>query len=146
MGQSITSANSKFTLVVPGAYSSGVLIQGYSIDDMFEAEPTELTEARIGADGLFAGGYVFNLTNMPVMLQANSSSVLVFQTWKKIQDAVRDIAVAEASIIMPALGLQATMSDGLIKSMPAFPPQKKMAENFRVELTWGSWNVEAIPT
>ena len=148
MGQSITSANAKFTLVIPGVYSSGVLLQNFAVDDMFEAEPVELTEQRIGADGFFVGGYVFNLMNMPIVLQGNSSSVLVFQAWKQAQDSSttgRDIIVASGSIIMPAIGMKATLSNGLIKSMPPFPPHKKVVESWRVELSWGSWNVAAIP-
>ncbi len=145
MGQSITSANSKFVLAVPGVFSAGVLLQNFSVDDMFEAEPQEITESRIGADGFFVGGYVFNLTTMPILFQANSASVVVFQAWKKAQDATRDVIVASASVLMPSLGLKATLNDGLIKSMPAFPPHKKVAENFRVELTWGEWSVDEIP-
>ena len=145
MGQSITSANAKFSLVIPGVFSSGVLLQNFAVDDMFDADPTELTEQRIGADGFFVGGYVFNLTNMPIIFQGNSSSVLIFQAWKQAQDSQRDIIVADGSIIMPAIGFKASLKDGLIKSMPAFPPHKKVVESWRVELSWGSWNVAAIP-
>ena len=35
MGPSITSANAKFTIVIPGVYSSGVLLAQYSTDEMF---------------------------------------------------------------------------------------------------------------
>lgn len=142
---SITSANAKFTLIIPGVYSSGVLLQNFSVDDMFEADPVELTESRIGADGFAVGGYVFNLTEMPVNFQANSDSVIVFQAWKQAQDSQRDVIEAEGAILMPALGLKATLNDGFLATMPAFPPHKKVAENFQVRLKWGSWTVAAIP-
>lgn len=145
MGQSITSANAKFTLIIPGVYSSGVLLDNFAVDDMFEAEEVELTESRIGADGQAVGGYVFNMTNMPINFQANSDGILVFQAWKQAQDSQRDIIVAQAAIIMPALGLKAALNDGFLGPMPAFPPHKKVAENWRGQIRWGSWQIAAMP-
>ena len=136
MGLSITSANAQFTLIIPGVYSSGVLLQNFHTDDMFEADPQELTESRVGADGIFVGGYVFNPSKMRIMFQANSDSIGVFYDWKAAQDSVRDIIVAAATIISPALGMDVTLSKGHFTSAPMLPPHKKVAEALSVELTW----------
>lgn len=144
MAGSITSANASFTLVIPGVYSSGILLQNFSTDDMFDADPQELTEQRVGADGYVVGGYVFNLSKMRIHFQANSASIPVFYAWKAAQDAVTDIIVASASIICPSLGLDVDLDDGMFASAPFLPPHKKVAEPLTVELTWGpGWQTTA---
>jgi hypothetical protein len=137
MGLSITSANAQFTLVIPGVYSSGILLAQFATDDMFEADPQEFVESRTGADGVFVGGYVFNMSKMRINFQANSPSIGVFYAWKAAQDAQRDIIVASATIISPALGMDVTLPQGHFTSAPLLPPHKKVAEPLSVELTWG---------
>src|SRR5689334_275630 len=122
MGLSITSANAQFNLVIPGVYSSGVLLVEFGTDDMFEADPQELTESRVGADGVFVGGYVFNVSKMRVTFQANSPSIGVFYAWKAAQDSLRDIIVASASIISPSLGMDLNIPQIHFASAAMLPP------------------------
>jgi hypothetical protein len=136
-GPSITSANASFQLTIPGVYSSGVLLQNFSTDDMFDFDPQALTESRVGADGFFVGGYVFNPTKIRATFQANSASIPVFYAWKAAQDAAVDIIVASAKIISPALGLDVDLAEIHFSSAPLLPPHKKVAESLSVELTTG---------
>lgn len=137
-GPSITSVNASFNIVIPGVYSSGVLLENFSTDDMFDPDPQGLTESRIGADGFFVGGYVFNPSRIRVVFQANSSSIPVFYQWKAAQDAVRDIIVGSANIISPSLGLDVTLDEIHFTSVAFLPPHKKVAEPLTIELTVGS--------
>lgn len=134
---SITSANASVVLTIPGVFSSGVLLQNFSTDDMFDADPQTLTESRVGADGFVVGGYVFNLTKMRFNFQANSDSIPVFYAWKAAQDAIRDVIAASMKIISPALGLDVDMEDMYCMSLPLLPPHKKVAEPLSVELSVG---------
>lgn len=136
MGLSITSANAQFTLVIPGVYSAGILLQNFATDEMFEADPQEFTESRVGADGIFVAGYVFNPSKMRITFQANSDSIGVFYDWKSAQDSVRDVIYASGAIISPALGMDLTLPQGVFASAPMLPPHKKVAEALSVELTW----------
>lgn len=134
---SITSANASFVLTIPGVFSSGVLLQNYATDDMFDADPQTLTESRVGADGFVVGGYVFNLSKMRLNFQANSESIAVFYAWKAAQDAIRDVIAATAKIVSPALGLDVDLDDIYFASAPLLPPHKKVAEPLSVEITVG---------
>lgn len=138
--ESITSANASFNLTIPGVFSSGVLLQNFSVDDMFDGDPQELTEDRVGADGFTALGYIFQRGKMRLNFQANSESIQVFFLWKAAQDSVRDAIAGAASIVSPALGLDVDLTTVSIKSMPVLPPHKKVAETFSVEIgfdpTW----------
>lgn len=132
--QSITSANASFQLTIPGVFSSGVLLQNFAVDDMFDGDPQELTEDRVGADGFSVLGYIFQRGKMRLTFQANSDSIGVFFAWKAAQDAIRDAIPGEAKIISPALGLDVDLTTVSIKSMPVLPPHKKVAESFSVEI------------
>jgi hypothetical protein len=135
MGISITSANASIVLTIPGVFSSGVLLQNFATDDMIDPEPQELIEARVGADGFVAAGYVFNLNNFRLTFQANSDSIPVFYAWKAAQDANREVIAGSMKIISPALGLDVDLEDVFCKSLPFLPPHKKVVEPLSIAMT-----------
>jgi hypothetical protein len=144
-GNSITSANVAFVLTIPGVYSSGVLLENFSTDDMFNPDAQVLTESRVGADGFDVGGYVFNMTSIHIMFQANSNSIPVFYQWKSAQDASRDIIVGSGTIISPALGFNSTLPDIYLESLPLLPPHRKVAEPLTVAIRVGpGWQTTSI--
>ena len=134
MGVSITSANVSFNLTIPGVFSSGVLLQNFAVDDMFDADPQEVTEDRVGADGFSALGYIFQRGKMRLMFQANSGSYPVFSQWKSAQDAIGDAIAGSIKIKSKALGLDTDLTTVSLKSMPVFPPHKRVAEAFAIEI------------
>jgi hypothetical protein len=144
---SITSANASVNLTIPGVYSSGVLLQNFAVDDMFDLDPQELTESRVGADGISALGYIFHRGRMRLVFQANSESISVFYAWKSAQDGgqgsatgQRDAIAGLMTIISPALGLDVDLTTVSLKSLPPLPPHHRVAENLTVDLefdpTW----------
>lgn len=135
MPGSITSANASIQLTIPGVYSSGVLLQGFSVNDILDPDPQTLTESRVGADGEVVGGYVFNLSKFRMMFQANSVSIPVFYVWKAAQDAIPDVIAATMKIIAPALGLDVDLDDVYCETIPFLPPLKKVAEELTVTMT-----------
>jgi hypothetical protein len=135
MSGSITSANASLVLVIPGVFSSGVALQGFDVNDIFEPDAQTLTESRVGADGDVVGGYVFNLTKIRVMFQANSPSIPVFYAWKAAQDAAVDVIAGSMKIIAPSLGLDVNLEDVYCESLPMLPPLKKVAEALSVTMT-----------
>ena len=104
---------------------------------MFNPDPQVLTESRVGADGFVVGGYVFNMSSIHIMFQANSNSIPVFYDWKSAQDSVRDVIVGSASIISPALGLDVSLDDIFFESAPLLPPHRKVAEPLSVAIRVG---------
>lgn len=135
MSGSITSQDAAITITIPGVYSSGVLLQGFAVNDILDPEPTTLTESRVGADGEVVGGYVYNLTKFRMMFQANSDSIPVFYAWKAAQDAQGDVIAASMKIVSNALGLDVNLEDVYCESLPVLPPLKKVAEELTVAMT-----------
>jgi hypothetical protein len=135
MSGSITSANASIQITIPGVYSSGVLLEQFSTDDIIDPEAQVLTESRVGADGDVVAGYVFNLNEFRMSFQANSASIPVFYGWKAAQDGIRDVIAATMKVIAPSLGLDTDLSDVYCKSLPFLPPLHKVAEPLSVSMT-----------
>jgi hypothetical protein len=133
-GVSISSFNSSINLVIPGLYSSGVLLQQFAVNDILDSEPQTITEYRVGADRQGAGGLVFNPTKFRMMFQANSESIQVFYDWKSAQQD-NDIIFATMKIIVPALGFDVDLDEVLCESLPFLPPLKKIAEELTVSMS-----------
>jgi len=135
MGQSITSANASIVYTIPTVYSSGVLLQGFAVNDILEADPQVLSESRVGADGFVVGGYVFNLAEFHIVFQAASDSIQVFYNLKAAQDKDTEVIAGSMKIIVPGLGLDVDLVDVYCKSLPFLPPLKKVAEEWTVAMT-----------
>jgi hypothetical protein len=144
---SITSANASFVLTIPGVYNSGVLLKGFAVDDMFDADPQALTKSSVGADSNSILDYVYARSKIRISFQANSDSIPVFYNWKAAQDAGvpavpggrpavpgPDAIAASAKIVCPSLGLDVDLTNISLTSIPLIPPHKKVAETFVVEL------------
>jgi hypothetical protein len=132
---SITSANASILLTIPGAYSSGVLLENFSTDDILDADPQTLTAPRVGADGNVVGDYVFAMSKFRIMFQANSPSITVFYAWKALQDKDRLSVAGSMKIIVPSLGLDVDLTDVYCESLPFLPPLKKVAEPLTVSMS-----------
>jgi len=72
--ETITSANSVFTLIIPGVYPNGVQLQGYSAESAWQSDAQEQTESMIGVDGQKASGWVPAIIAQTISLLANSTS------------------------------------------------------------------------
>jgi hypothetical protein len=134
MSGSITSANASIQLTIPGVYSSGILLDGFAVNDILDTEAQTLVEGRVGADGETVAGYVFNLNKFRMMFQANSPSIPVFYNWKAAQDGDVDVIAGSMTIIAPSLGLDVDLTDVYCESLPFLPPLKKVAEELTVSM------------
>jgi hypothetical protein len=72
---SITSGNASFSLTIPDVYSSGVLLEGFGVNDMFNADSQILTASTVGVDGESVADPVFRRGKIQVIFQANSPSI-----------------------------------------------------------------------
>jgi hypothetical protein len=133
-GISITSANTSISIIIPGVYSSGVVLENFDVNDIVDSEPQTLSEGRVGADGQLAVGYVFNLNKFRMAFQANSPSIPIFYQWKSAQDAIRDVIPAFMKIISPSLGLDVDLAEVFCESLSMLPPLKKVAEPLTISL------------
>lgn len=111
----ITSANAVFTLTIPGVFSAPQQLQGFDVDSAFDIEAVDTAETKIGVDGQGSGGLIFNMIPMTVHIQADSPSVLLFETWLATQQTTLQIFGCTGLVVMPAIGRKYTLNGGFLK-------------------------------
>lgn len=135
----LTSANSEFTLTIPGAFAGPVVVQGYATDDAFGSEDVNPAEAKIGVDGRKSSGFTPYLVKMLVHLQADSPANAIFDQWNgAMQAAVDDLPASEGVISSPSLGIAWSLTNGSLTRFKPIPDAKKMFEARTFEITWES--------
>jgi len=132
----LTGANSQFTLTVQGVYSAPVTLQGYATDDAFKSEAVANSEVVMGVDGTLSGGFVFTPYKTTIMLQADSPSIDVMETWKNTNIAARDTFIANGSIFVPSINKVFTLTRGFLTNSTSFPDNKKLLQPMQYEITW----------
>lgn len=119
MTATLTTANSSIVMTVEGLYPSGVALQGYAADNVFEPGEVENAEASMGVDGKLSKGFVFNPVPLTITLQADSGSLRVFeQIWNR-EVSTRDKLDVGLTISLPSNGKRYTFKDGFVRSYKA---------------------------
>lgn len=119
MGATLTTANSSIAMTVEALYPSGVLLQGYAADNIFEVGEFENAEASMGIDGKLSKGFVFNPIPLTLTLQADSPSLVVFEQIGKREVTTRNKLDIGLTITLPANGRRYTLKDGFMRSYKA---------------------------
>ena len=138
MAKTITSANSIFTLAIASLIPAPVQLQGFTADDIFDAETLEAAEVQMGVDGKLSAGFVYSPLSMNVSLQADSDSILLFDTWYEASQRSTDIYFAHGTIVLPSLALALTLTRGVLRSYSPMPSAKKVLQPRTFGLVWES--------
>ncbi len=77
--RTLTSANAILLLSVNGLFDTARRIEGFSSDDITDADAIETVETSMGVDGRLSGGYVHVATRQKIVLQADSLSIEFFE-------------------------------------------------------------------
>lgn len=126
----ITSANSSFILTVRDVFPLPQILQGYAADDAFTQEAFDLTETRMGVDGILSGGYTPSPKRITVMLQPDSIALDVFLNWKAANEAAKETLVGSAVIALPSISKGFTLGTIFFKNSQGMPSAKKVLEPF----------------
>ncbi len=136
MAKTITSANSVFTLAIPGLFNVPVQLQKYAADDAFSTDPIASAEAVIGVDGYKSAGFVFNLIKMKISIQPDSPSLDIFYEWIKAMQSQREDMPCSAAIDLPSIGKSFNCINGSLTQYPPIPNVKKVLQAMQFEITW----------
>ena len=134
----VTSANSVFTITVPGLFDTPVQLQGYSVERAWNSDNQGLTETQIGVDGRKTAGYVFNPVRMTVSLQADSPSKAIFKAIVAAMQAAKDVYYITGNIDLPATGESFTGNMGTIEDWKAIPDAARVLQPMDFVINWGS--------
>lgn len=136
-GQStITSANSVFSITVPGLFNSPVQLQGYSADKAWDTAAVVVTETQIGVDGRKTAGLVFNPVKQTFSLQADSPSVNIFEAIYNAQKVVRDVYYIYATIDLPSTGESYVCTKGTLEDYNSVASAGKVLQMRDFSINW----------
>lgn len=134
----ITSANSVFTITVPGLFDSPVQLQGYAADRAWSTDQQILTETQMGVDGVKAAGYVFNPVKQTIHLLANSPSKAIFKAIVAAMQSSRDVLYIQCDISLPSTGEAFTGTQGTIEDWKPIADAAKVLQPMDFAINWGT--------
>lgn len=130
----ITSANSKMTLAVPPVIGVST-VQGYATDDAFASEPVDSAVAVMGVDGRMSHGFTPYITKLRIMLQADSPSISLFETWLGANAAIKDSLEGQMAITLPSIKKSYAFFKCALTRITPVPPAKKTLEPVEYEIS-----------
>ena len=136
----ITSANSVFTIVVPGLFPAPVQLRGYATDRAFTTEAVDLAEVQMGVDGRMTAGFVTNPVKQTITLQADSPSKDIFTALIQAMKTAREVYFVSGSIALPSTGEAFTLTRGILTNAKQIPDAQKVLQPVDYVITWESVN------
>jgi hypothetical protein len=113
-------------------------LQGFAADDVTDTQPIDTAELLMGVDGKLSGGFIFVPVKQGIILQADSPSNDIFDTWYATEQTLKDKVIAQGVIVFPAIGKKWVMNNGFLSSFPTMPDAKKILQPRKFEITWES--------
>lgn len=132
----ITSANSVFTIVVPGLFPAPVQLRGYSSDKAFITEALALAEVNMGVDGRLTAGYVPNPTVQDITLQADSPARKIFSAIIAATKVRREVFFITGNIDLPSTGETYALRRGVLTKAHQIPGAQKVLQPKDYQITW----------
>lgn len=142
----ITSSNAVLTI---SPRSSGLIgvgaftVEGFASDDAFMADSVDVAEAVMGVDGRLSVGYTPYITKQTVTLQADSPSVVLFETIVGAQNTLRQPIFLDAVLALPAVQKSYVFTLGAMTRITPFPAGKRILQPVQYEISWEQ--VAAVP-
>ena len=136
----ITSANSVFTIVVPGLFPVPVQLRGYSSDKAFTTEAVDMAEVQMGVDGRMTAGFVPTPVKQTITLQADSPSKDIFTALIQAMKTAREVYFVSGSITLPSTREAFTLTRGILTNAKQIPDAQKVLQPVDYVITWESVN------
>jgi len=135
---SITSANSIYTVTIPGIFAAPQRLQMFATDDIYGTEMLKSNEVMMGVDGKLSGGFVYVEVKQSIQLMADSISGTIFDQWWQFMNVLQDAYPAYGSISLPSLGYTFLLNKGFLTGYQPLPDAGKTLKPRKFELTWES--------
>jgi hypothetical protein len=132
---SITAANASISFTIDTVFPSGVLLEGFSVDDVFDAPSIKPVEVQMGVDGQQSSGFVFVSKPITYHFLADSISNDVFDEWYAQMEANRTTFNVNG-VTQLDTGDKWTLVNGSLTGYMWIPPAKKLLMPRSFEVTW----------
>ena len=137
-GNSITSANSILLIGVTGLYPVPQQLAGFGVDDAYSMPDVTNAEVVMGVDAVMSSGWIPQIKEMNVTLQADSASNTFFEAWYAAEEAAMEIFKAFAIIQQPAVGKIYTLTNGVLSGYSPFSDAKKVLQARKFQIKWNT--------
>lgn len=136
MSGTITSADVVVNMTVTNLYTSGFQMQGFTADNIFDAESLEIAETVIGIDGKLSAGAVLAPLDQTWHIMPDSPCYTKIQTW--ITTSRTSIAVfrCNATIVFPTHGKKYTCANGVLVKSNVMPGAGKTVQPITALIRW----------
>lgn len=142
-GKTITSADAVITITVPDLFDAPIQLQQFSADNVFATESLASAEVVMGIDGYMTAGFVYVPIPMNIELLADSDSVEFFDQWWQANQRAKTVYYGEATVLLPAINTQYSLTRGVLNGFPAMPDAAKTLRARRFGLVWNT--IQAAP-
>lgn len=133
---SITSSNAVLTLQIIPLFPVPQQLQGFGTDDIYDIPRIRSVETMMGVDGILSGGFVYTAIPQEIVLQADSISNRLFDTWWLQQQAAGETYIAQGSIRLPGVSTKFAQINGYLTGYSPSPAAKRVLQARRYEITW----------
>jgi len=145
MTNDLSDVNARFVLTVPDVFATPQVLQGFSTDDAWATEEVDIAEVMIGVDGIMSAGYTPFIVQQTVIFQATSPSILsVMEAWKSAMTAAQQTFWAQGTILVPSIGTQYQLYNGVLTRITAFPHAKKVLQPVSYRISWNGYNASPM--
>ena len=144
MDKNITSANAIYMLGVAGLFTAPFQLQKFSADNIFTTDTIQSAEAVMGVDGWFTAGFVYVPIPQSIELMADSESAAVFDQWWQANKKGTTVFWAQATIQLPSIQTQYTMSRGTLTGYAPISDASKTLRARRFGITWGDMSASPL--
>lgn len=132
----ITSTNAILTLAIPPLFVTPQQLQGFAADDVYDVPAIQSVEVLMGVDGVLSAGFVYKEIEQEIVLQADSASNAIFDTWWSQMVAAKTSYSASGEIQLPNISSLFTMTNGFLTSYKPAPQGKRLLQPRRYRITW----------
>lgn len=142
--KTITATNSVLMLAIGTIVPVPQKIEGFSSDAAFAFDDETIAEIVAGIDGNMSAGYVYTPTPQKITIMPNSRSYDLFALWRSTQKTLQEIVYANGSLSLPAIGVKATLTKGVLTVLKAAPTVAKTLQPIEYTITWESVTASPI--
>lgn len=134
----ITAANAIIMISIRGLFPIPQQLQGFATDDVSDTDMLESAEVLMGVDRRLSGGFVAVPFKQNYSLQADSASILIFDSWWAAQQAAGEVFPANGIIVINAIGKKWVLTRGFLTGYKPLPDIKKLLQPQKFSITWES--------
>lgn len=133
---SLTAANAIIQLGVTSVFPAPQQLQGFGADDVFSTAALASVETSMGVDGILSGGFVEVEVKQTYTLQADSTSMFIFDDWWNAMVTQQEAFTASGVIVLKAVGIKWNMTKGFLTEYKPMPDAGKLLKVRQFGITW----------